>query len=149
MAGNSQKRRGPKVFKIDRVPYFMSKIDQLLDRASEKFAAAEVLAKHEHFDDAVSRMFYGLLFCARALLLTKDISSEDPDEIISAFDKECVKKGIMDAEAGKLLKETRKIAQKADFAPSFGVSDEKIRTFMEGAELFMEQAEDAISELEE
>ncbi len=127
----------------------MSKIDQLLDRASEKFAAAEVLAKHEHFDDAASRMFYGLLFCARALLLTKDISSEDPDEIISAFDKECVKKGIMDAESGKLLKETRKMAQKADFAPSFGVSEEKIRTFMEGAELFMEQAEDAISELEE
>ncbi|MBU7016938.1 MAG: HEPN domain-containing protein [Theionarchaea archaeon] len=127
----------------------MSKIDQLLDRASEKFAAAEVLAKHEHFDDAVSRMFYGLLFCARALLLTKEISSEAPDEIISAFDKECVKKGIMDAEAGKLLKETRKMAQKADLAPSFGVSEEKIRTFMEEAELFMEQAEDAISELED
>jgi uncharacterized protein (UPF0332 family) len=127
----------------------MSKTDQLLDRASGKFTAAEVLAKHEHFDDAVSRLFYGLLFCARALLLTKDISSEDPDEIISAFDKEFVKKGVIDSEMSKLIKDVRKIAQKADAAPSFGVSEEKIRTYMEEAELFMEQVEDAISEFEE
>lgn len=127
----------------------MSKTDQLLDRASGKFTAAEVLAKHEHFDDAISRLFYGLLFCARALLLTKDISSENPDEIISAFDKEFVKKGVIDSEMSKLIKDVKKMAQKADAAPSFGVSEEKIRTYMEEAELFMEQVEDAISEFEE
>ena len=127
----------------------MSKIDQLLDRASGKFAAAEVLAKHEYFDDAISRLFYGLLFCARALLLTKDNTSEDPDEIISSFDKEFVKKDIIDSEMSKLIKDVRKMAQKADAAPSFGVSEEKIRTYMEQAELFMEQVEDAISEFEE
>ena len=127
----------------------MSKTDQLLDRASEKFTAAEVLAKHEHFDDAISRLFYGLLFCARALLLTKDISSENPDEIISAFDKEFVKKGVIDSKMSKLIKDVKKMAQKADAAPSFGASEEKIRTYMEEAELFMEQVEDAISEFEE
>ena len=127
----------------------MSKTDQLLDRASGKFTAAEVLAKHEHFDDAISRLFCGLLFCARALLLTKDISSENPDEIISAFDKEFVKKGAIDSKMSKLMKDVKKMAQKADTAPSFGVSEEKIRTYMEEAELFMEQVEDAISEFEE
>ena len=127
----------------------MSKTDQLLDRASGKFTAAEVLAKHEHFDDAISRLFYGLLFCARALLLTKDISSENPDEIISAFDKEFVKKGVIDSEMSKLIKDVKKMAQKADTAFSFGASEEKIRTYMEEAELFMEQVEDAISEFEE
>lgn len=127
----------------------MSKIDQLLDSASDKFTAGEVLTKHELYEDAVSRVFYGLLFCARALLLTKDISSEDPDEVISAFDKEFVKKGIVDKELGKLLKDVRKLAQKADFSPSFGISEEKTRAFMEGAELFMEQVEDAVGELEE
>ncbi|KYK31135.1 MAG: HEPN domain-containing protein [Theionarchaea archaeon] len=127
----------------------MSKIDQLLDRASEKFTASEILANHEHFDDAISRTFYGLLFCARAILLTKNVSSEDPDEIISAFNSEFVKKGVIDKELGKLLKDVKKLAEKADFSPSFGTSDEKIRGLMESAELFMEQVEDAISELEE
>ncbi len=127
----------------------MSKIDQLLDRASGKFTASEVLAKQEFFDDAVSRTFCGLLFCARALLLTKDISSENPDEIISAFEREFVKKDIVDSELGKLLKDVKKLAEKADFSTSFGVSEEKIREIMESAELFMEQVEDAVSELEE
>lgn len=127
----------------------MSKIDQLLDRASEKFTASEILANHEHFDDAISRTFYGLLFCARAILLTKNVSSEDSDEIISAFNNEFVKKGVIDKELGKLLKDVKKLAEKADFSPSFGTSDEKIRGLMESAELFMEQVEDAISELEE
>lgn len=127
----------------------MSKIDRLLDCASEKFTASEILANHEYFDDAISRTYYGLLFCARALLLTKEVSSEDPDEIISAFHNEFVKTGVIDKDMGKLLKDVKKLAEKADFSPSFGASDEKIRELMERAELFMEQVEDAISELEE
>ncbi len=127
----------------------MSKVDQLLDRASEKFTAAEVLAKQEFFGDAVSRVFYGMLFCARALLLTKENSSEIPDEVIAAFHTEFVKKGVIDEEMGKLLKDIKKLAEKADFAPSFEVSEEKVRTLLESAETFMEQVEDAISEVEE
>jgi len=127
----------------------MSKIDKLLDRASDKLTAAEVLANQEYFDDAISRTFSGLLFCARALLLTKDISSEDPAEIIDKFTGEFVKKKIVDEEMGKLLKDTKLLAEKADFSPSFGVSEEKIKGLMEQAEMFMEQVEDIISELEE
>jgi uncharacterized protein (UPF0332 family) len=127
----------------------MSKIDQLLDAASDKFTAAEVLNNQEFSEDAVSRVFYGLLFCARALLLTKSISSEGPDEIISALEKEFIKKGILDKEFGKLIKDARKLGEKADFSPTFTISDEKITTMLEGAEQFMEQVEDTISELEE
>jgi len=100
----------------------MSKIDQLLDRASDKFMAADILANHECFDDAISRTFYGLLYCARALLPTKSLSLQDPDEVISAFRNEFVKKGIVDSELGTLLKETKPLAGKADFSPSFKIS---------------------------
>ncbi|MBU7044131.1 MAG: HEPN domain-containing protein [Theionarchaea archaeon] len=127
----------------------MSKIDNFLDAASEKFVAAEVLAKQEYFADAITRTCYGLLFCARALLLTKNITVEAPDDVISHFDKEFVKKGIVDKEMGTLLKDVWKLTKKADFSPAFGTSDEKIRSLMEKAELFMEQTEDAIGELEE
>ncbi len=137
------------LFKGDTTQCTMSKIDQLLDRASDKFMAADILANHECFDDAVSRTFYGLLYCARALLLTKSLSLQDPDEVISAFRKEFVKKGIVDSELGTLLKEIKPLAEKADYSPSFKISDEKIKQLMEGAQLFMEQVEDALSELEE
>jgi uncharacterized protein (UPF0332 family) len=127
----------------------MSKTDQLLDAASDKFTAAEVLNNQEFSEDAVSRVFYGLLFCARALLLTKDISSESPDEIISALDTEFIKKGILDKEFGKIIRDARKLTEKADFSPTFTISDEKIMAMIEGAERFMEQVEDTIGELEE
>lgn len=127
----------------------MSKIEQLLDGASDKFTAAEVLANQEFFEDAVTRMFYGLLFCARALLLTAEKSPEEPDEIIAAFNSEIVKKGIMDKEWGTFIKDVKNMAQKADFSPTFTVSEEKMEALMERAELFMEQAEDLISEQEE
>ncbi|MBU7030891.1 MAG: HEPN domain-containing protein [Theionarchaea archaeon] len=127
----------------------MSKIDSFLDAASEKFVAAEVLAKQEYYGDAITRTCYGLLFCARALLLTKEITVEDPDEVISQFEKEFVKKGVMEKEMSTLLKDVWKLTKKADFSPTFGVSDEKIRSLMESAELFMEQTEDVIGELEE
>jgi uncharacterized protein (UPF0332 family) len=121
----------------------MSTIDQLLDGASDKFVAAEVLINQDLFEDAVSRMFYGLLFCARALLLTKDLQPEDPDEVISAFHTHIIKKGIMNKDMGTLLKETKKGAEKADFNPTFRISEEKIREMMERCGQFMEQAEDA------
>ena len=126
----------------------MSKIVQLLDRASDKFTAAEILANHEYFEDAVTRMFHGLLFCARALLHSKSISLQDPDEVISAFNKEFVKPGTMDKDFGKLLKDTKTMAEKADFSLSFNVSEEKIKSMMGRAELFMERVEDTIGEEE-
>ncbi len=126
----------------------MSKIDQLLDRASDKFVAAEILANQEHYDDAVTRLFYGLLFCARALLHTKSVSSENPDEIISAFNKEFVKKGTVDKDLGTLLKDTKTLAEKADFSLSFRISEEKVKSLLERAEQFMENVEDALSEEE-
>jgi uncharacterized protein (UPF0332 family) len=127
----------------------MSKIDTFLDAASEKFIAGEVLAKQDYFEDAITRTCYGLLFCARALLLTRDITVEVPEEVISHFTKEFVKKGIIDREMDTLLKDVWKLTKKADFSPTFRASDEKIRTLMEKAELFMEQTEDIIGELEE
>ncbi len=124
----------------------MSKIDQLLDGASEKFVAAEVLINQDLFEDSLSRIFHGLLFCARALLLTKDLSPEDPDKIISAFYTHIIKKDIMSNDMGTLLKEAKKLAEKADFNPTFRISEEKVRDMMERSGLFMEQTEDAASE---
>ncbi|MBU7015482.1 MAG: HEPN domain-containing protein [Theionarchaea archaeon] len=127
----------------------MSKIDQLLDAASDKFTAAEVLINQEFHEDAVSRLFYGLLFCARALLLTKEVSTENPDEIIAGFESQFIKKGVIDKELGSLIKDTKKLAEKADFSPTFSMPEDKMKTMMEDAQLFMEQVEDVISEIEE
>ena len=127
----------------------MSKIDQLLDGASDKFTAAEVLTNQEFFEDAVTRLFYGMLFCARALLLTAGKSPEDPDEIIAAFNSEFVNKGILDKEWGTLIKNVNSMAKKADFSPTFVVSEDKMKGILERAQVFMEQVEDIISEREE
>ncbi len=127
----------------------MSKIDQLLDGASDKFTATEVLINQEFYEEAVTRLFYGLLFCARALLLTSGKSPEDPDEIIAMFNSEFVKKGMVDKEWRTLIKDVKNMAKKADFSPTFTVSEEKMKSLMERAEVFMEQVEDIISEREE
>lgn len=127
----------------------MSKIDQLLDSASDRFTAAEVLANQDFYEDAITRLYSGLLFCVRALLLTAAKSPEDPDEIIAAFNSDFVKKGILDKEWGTLIKDAKKMAKKADFSPNFTISEDKIKALLERAELFMEQVEDIISEREE
>ncbi|MBU7024458.1 MAG: HEPN domain-containing protein [Theionarchaea archaeon] len=127
----------------------MSKTDQLLDAASDKFTAAEVLINQEFHEDAVSRVFYGLLFCARALLLTKDVTTENPDEVIAAFESQFIKKGVVDKELGSLIKDAKKLSGKADFSPTFSMDEDKMKTMMESAQLFMEQVEDVISEMEE
>lgn len=132
-----------KVLKRVQLTTYMSTIDQLLDGASDKFVAAEVLINQDLYEDAVSRMFYGLLFCARALLLTKDLSPEDTDEIISVFQTNIIKKGIMGKDMGNLLKETKKMAEKADFNPRFRISEEKVTDMMERSGKFLEQVEDA------
>jgi uncharacterized protein (UPF0332 family) len=127
----------------------MSKIDQLLDAASDKFTAAEVLINQEFHEDAASRVFYGLLFCARALLLTKEVATENPDEIIAAFESQFIKKDVVDKELGSLIKDAKKLAEKADFSPTFSMDEDKMKAMMESAQLFMEQVEDVISEMEE
>lgn len=54
----------------------LDEIEMLLEKADERIGAAITLSENGYYDDAVSRAYYGTYFAAKALLLTKNISTK-------------------------------------------------------------------------
>ena len=54
----------------------LDEIEMLLEKADERIGAAIALFENGYYDDAVSRAYYGMYFAAKALLLTKNISTK-------------------------------------------------------------------------
>ena len=66
------------------------------------------------FSSVISHSYYAIFYCAKALLLMKDIKTEMPDvhkKPYEAFDEKFVKTGILDVE---LLKIYQKMIVQAD-----------------------------------
>jgi uncharacterized protein (UPF0332 family) len=53
---------------------YKKEIKKLIEKAEKSLKASENLYNSGFYDFAVSRIYYSMFYCAKALLLTKEIS---------------------------------------------------------------------------
>jgi len=81
----------------------MKEIKGLLARAKRYMKSARLLINDGDYESAVLRVYYAMLYCVEALLLTKGLSFSSHKAVISAFGQHFVKTGIFSKEMSKSL----------------------------------------------
>jgi uncharacterized protein (UPF0332 family) len=94
-------------------------IAEELARADNALAAARLLADGGFPSDAVSRLYYSLLFRVRALLLTLGLEAKSHEGALRLFSLHFVKTGRLEPEASHLFSRLMKYREEADYNPSY------------------------------
>ena len=94
-------------------------IAEELARADSALAASTLLADGGFPSDAVSRLYYSLLFRVRALLLTLGLESKSHEGALRLLSLHFVKTGRLEPEASHLFSRLMKYREEADYNPSY------------------------------
>ena len=115
--------------------------------SQEKLESAKILFEKEKYKDSISRSYYAMFAAARAILATKDLDSAKHSGIISLFNQNFVKIGIVKKEMGRLLAEAKDIREESDYGDFVIVSKEEAKEQIKIAEDFIKEIEKKLKEL--
>jgi len=119
-------------------------IREELQRATEAMDVAKLLFDNGFLKDAVSRLYYSLLYTIRALLLSKGLEPKSHEGALRLFGLHFVKEGLFETKDSHIFSKLMKYREEADYNPSYiftredyiefrketeGLS-ERIRTFL-------------------
>jgi uncharacterized protein (UPF0332 family) len=119
-------------------------IREELERAQGTIAAADLLGEHGFANEAVSRLYYYLLYLVRALLLTKGLEPRSHEGALRLFAQHFVKDGTFTPESGHVFSKLMKYREEADYNPSYSFSVDDFQAFRREAEALAERIRDYI-----
>ena len=97
----------------------LGNITEELARAEEASRAADLLFRNGLVRDAVSKLYYELLYHVRALLLTKELEPRSHEGALRLFSLHFVKPAIFEPQAAHLFSRLMKLREEADYDPSY------------------------------
>ncbi len=109
-------------------------------RAAETLSAADLLKDHGHFNEAVSRLYYCLLYHVRALLLIKDVEPKSHEAALRLFSLHFVRPGAFPAADAHLFSRLMKYREEADYNPSYEFAGDDYDQLRAEATGFFERA---------
>ena len=89
-----------------------------LSRADETMEEAKQLARTEHWNGVVNRLYYAAFYAVSALMITKDFYTKKHSGLRSKFNEEIIKKGTLPSNFGNtynILFDSRTSGDYADF----------------------------------
>ena len=119
-------------------------IREELERAKSRIAAADLLCEHGFPNEAVSRLYYYLLYLVRALLLTKSLEPRSHEGALRLFAQYFVKNGTFAPESGHVFSKLMKYREEADYNPSYIFSVDDFLAFRRETEALAERIRDHI-----
>jgi len=99
-------------------------IGEEIKRAEEAMGASNLLFDNGFFNDAVSKLYYFLLYNIRALLLTKGLEPKSHEGALRLFGLHFVKKGIFKPRDSHIFSKLMKYREEADYNPSYSFTKE-------------------------
>ena len=115
-----------------------------LERAGQALAAAVLLADHGYINDAVSRLYYVVLYHVRALLLTKALEPRSHEGALRLLGLHFVRVGIIDKKSAQIFSKLMKFREEADYNPSMMFSEDDFRGYLHEAEEVASEIKDYI-----
>lgn len=110
-----------------------------LKKAQDTLQDAKVLFGLGRLTSAMNRTYYSIFYAARALNATKGFDSSKHSGVISFFNREFVKTGIVEKEYGAILTDSFKTRRKGDYEDYYEVKKEMLERFLKDAERFIER----------
>ena len=105
-----------------------------LERAAEAMAAATLLSENGYINDAISRLYYFVLYNVRALLLSKDLEPRSHEGAIRLLGLHFIKSGLMSKSVAQIFSKLMKYREEADYNPVSMFAKEDFAAFKGDAE---------------
>jgi hypothetical protein len=109
-------------------------IREEIDRTDEAIRAANLLSENGFLRDAVSKVYYSLLYSIRALLLTEGLEAKSHEGALRLFGLHFVRPGTFEAKDSHIFSKLMKIREEADYNPSYIFTPEDFTEFKGEAE---------------
>ncbi len=109
-------------------------ISEELARAKESLKAADLLFESGLINDAVSRLYYFVLYHIRAVLLSKGLEPKSHEGALRLFGLHFVKKGRFETKASHVFSKLMKYREEADYNPSYIFTKEDYTELRQEAE---------------
>lgn len=113
----------------------------LLDKAKESLAAAELLMSREYYSFAVSRAYYAMFYVAEACLASIGQSYSSHAAVQSAFGREFAKPEKLDPKFHRWLIDAQDLRNIGDYGVGTDVDEEQARKACSWAGEFIASAE--------
>lgn len=104
-----------------------------LARAATALGAADLLHQNGFNNEAVSRLYYYLLYRIRAVLLSKGLEPRSHEGVLRLFSLHFVKPGQFPPDAAHLLSKLMKYREEADYNPAYAFQGQDYRRLREEA----------------
>jgi uncharacterized protein (UPF0332 family) len=118
-----------------------------LGRAKEAFAEGEHLLTKSGFMGAVNRFYYAAFYAARSLLALRELDSSRHSGVISLFQKNFVKAGLVTTENAKALPRAFEKRQKSDYGDFSTVTVKEANGVRAEVSRFLEECEQVLERL--
>lgn len=117
-----------------------------VERADEELRATRKLVEDGLYRIACSRAYYAAFLMTTAVLLTLDVARTKHSGVESAFHKQFIKSGRIEAEYGRLYALLRKTREDSDYNDKAIASEEMARQRLADAERFVARLEQYLRE---
>lgn len=115
-----------------------------LNKAKETMKDAKLLFEKGSMFSAVNRIYYAMFYSVTALLLKKGMSSSKHGGILSLFNVNFIKTGIISKEYGRFYSRLFEFRQKADYIDFVEFDKTKVGEWMKQAGEFIKVVEKII-----
>ena len=121
-------------------------VTEELTRAKQAEKAADLLYDNGLFADAVSKLYYYVLYYIRALLLTRSVEPKSHEGALRLFSLYFIKQGTFDAGVTHIFTRLMKYREEADYKPAYTFTKEDFESFRGDARSLTAAAETYLSE---
>ena len=116
----------------------MNEIEALVRKAEERLKASEELYRGRYYAFAISSAYYVMFYCARALLLSKNITPKSHAGVHSLLGREFVKTGEIPARLYTGYSKALNMRHTADYDVFVEYTEKEAREIIEHAKEFLE-----------
>ena len=116
-------------------------IEYLLEKAKESLDAAALLNHEGYPSFAASRAYYSMFYVAEALLLNINLSFSSHSAVISAFGREFIRTGKIDAKFHRYLIDAQDLQNLGDYGVGKKISPEQAQEILSWSREFISVAE--------
>jgi uncharacterized protein (UPF0332 family) len=113
-------------------------MEELVQKAQQSLAAAELLLAQGYADFAASRGYYAMFYAAEATLLSKGLAFSKHAGVIAAFGQHFVKLGDLPGHLHRYLLDAFDIRHIGDYDAPGMVGEERARQVLASAQEFVE-----------
>jgi len=114
-------------------------IREEIQRATEARRAAELLFSNDFTKDAISKLYYFLLYSVRAVLLTKGLEPKSHEGALRLFGLHFVKEGLFMTQDSHVFSKLMKFREEADYNPSYIFTKEDFKDLATEADNLLPQ----------